>query len=52
MIELINFILGVIIVIGAGLFAWTSTVLVSEKKARYHAGTHDYYDNPIKKEKK
>ena len=31
-------------------FAWESTLMVSEKKARFRAGTHDYYDNPIKKE--
>lgn len=47
MIELINFIIGVIICVGAGYFAYMSSVLVAEKKARYHAGTHDYYDRPI-----
>ena len=47
--EIINCILGIILVIGAGVFAWTSTVMVSERKARYKAGTHDYYDNEIKK---
>lgn len=47
--EIINCILGIIILIGAGVFAWTSTVMVSERKARYKAGTHDYYDNEIKK---
>ena len=30
-----------------GWMAYMSCVLVSEKKARYRAGTHDYYDNPI-----
>jgi len=25
--------------------------MVSEKKARYRAGTHDYYDNPYDKHK-
>ena len=34
--------------IAAGVFAYMSSVLCSEKKARYRAGTHDYYDNPIK----
>ena len=47
--EVINFILGILLVIGAGFFAYMSCVLVSEKKARYRAGTHDYYDNPIEK---
>ena len=31
-----------------GIFAYMSSILVSEKKARFRAGTHDYYDNPIK----
>lgn len=30
---------------------WESSVMISERKARYRAGTHDYYDNPIKKDK-
>ena len=47
--EVINFILGIVLVIGAGFVAYMSSVLVSEKKARYRAGTHDYYDNPIEK---
>lgn len=45
--EIVNFIIGIVFVIGAGFFAYMSNVLVSEKKARYRAGTHDYYDNPI-----
>jgi|TARA_B110000444_G_C18548532_1_gene459149 hypothetical protein len=48
MLEVFNFIVGIVFVIGAGYFAYMSSVLVSEKKARYRAGTHDYYDNPIK----
>ena len=28
---------------------WESTLAISERKERYRAGTHDYYDNPIKK---
>ncbi len=48
MFEILNFIVGIVFVIGAGYFAYMSSVLVSEKKARYRAGTHDYYDNPIK----
>jgi hypothetical protein len=50
MIEVINFILGIIFVLGAGYFAYMSSVLVSEKKARQRAGITDYYDQPIKKE--
>lgn len=49
MMEVINFILGILLVIGAGFFAYMSSVLVSEKKARQRAGITDYYDNPIEK---
>ena len=45
--DILNFIVGTVFLIGAGYFAYMSNVLVSEKKARYRAGTHDYYDNPI-----
>lgn len=48
MIDFINFILGFVLLLASGYFAYMSSVLVSEKKARYRAGTHDYYDNPIK----
>ena len=48
MIDVINFMLGIVLTVFAFLFAYGSSVLVSEKKARYRAGTHDYYDNPIK----
>jgi len=43
-----EYIFGLVITILAGWFAWQSSVLVSERKARYRAGTHDYYDNEIK----
>lgn len=29
---------------------WVSTMMLEERKARYRAGTHDYYDNPIEKD--
>ena len=45
-IDILNFILG--IVLPRWLFCIHEQCLVSEKKARYRAGTHDYYDNPIK----
>lgn len=48
MIEVINFIIGIVLTIGMGFFAYMSSVLVSEKKARQRAGITDYYDNPIK----
>ncbi len=43
----VNFFIGIVFVIVAAYFAYMSSVLVSERKARYRAGTHDYYDNPI-----
>ena len=48
MIEVINFIIRIVLTIGMGFFAYMSSVLVSEKKARQRAGITDYYDNPIK----
>ena len=45
--EIINTIAGFILVAGMGYVAYISCVLVSEKKARFKAGTHDYYDRPI-----
>jgi len=43
---LINLISGALL-LGFTWFVYMSSVLVSERKARYRAGTHDYYDNPI-----
>ena len=48
MIEVINFIIGIVLTIGMGFFAYMSSVLVSERKVRQSAGLTDYYDNPIK----
>ena len=45
--EILNFVFVLLFTVGAGYFAYMSSVMVSEKKARYRAGTHDYYDNPI-----
>lgn len=50
MIELIQNIMGLFFLAGMGWMAYMSCVLVSEKKARYKAGTHDYYDRPIEPE--
>jgi hypothetical protein len=38
-------ILHVALLIISGCVAWESSVMISEKKKRYRAGTHDYYDN-------
>ena len=45
--EFFNTLFIIFITVVTGWFAWESSVMVSEKKARYRAGTHDYYDNPI-----
>ena len=50
MMEILNILFIIFITIIVGWFAWESSVMVSEKKARYRAGTHDHYDNPIKEE--
>lgn len=52
MLEIINIILVIVLTLIAGYFAYMSSVLVSEKKARQRAGITDYYDNPIKDEDK
>jgi len=48
--EILNTIFGLILFIGAGYFAYMSSILVSEKKARQRAGITDYYDQPINKD--
>ena len=50
LMTVVNFFIGIVFVIAAAWFAYMSSILVSEKKARYRAGTHDYYDNPIKED--
>ena len=50
MMEILNILFIIFITIIVGWFAWESSVMVSEKKARYRAGTHDHYDNLIEEE--
>lgn len=42
------FVLGFTYIAVKGL--WISSIMLEERKARYRAGTHDYYDNPIEKD--
>ncbi len=49
MIEILHIIVNLIILTGMALAVWTSTVMLGERKERYRAGTHDYYDNLIDK---
>jgi len=47
---MIEFIIGSILLGIGGFLVWESSVVLSERKKRFRDGTHDYYDNPIKKE--
>jgi len=49
MIEVLNFIVGLVFTVFAFLFMIGSAVLVHEKKQRQRAGITDYYDQPIRK---
>ena len=49
MIEVLNFIVGLVFTVFAFLFMIGTSVLVHEKKQRQKAGITDYYDNPIRK---
>ena len=45
--EITDLLFGIVVICLAAWFAWESSVMISEKKARQKAGTHDYYDNAI-----
>jgi hypothetical protein len=47
---ILEIIIGLFILVPMAWVCWESTVMISERKARYRAGTHDYYDNPIVKD--
>ena len=47
--ELTDILFAIVIISLAGWFAWETSLMVAEKKARQRAGTHDYYDNLIVK---
>ena len=50
--ELTDLLFGIVVTCLAAWFAWESSVMISEKKARQKAGTHDYYDNVIEEKEK
>ena len=50
MIDIIQYGFALVLLVVSGYFAYISTIVVSERKERYRAGTHDYYDNPIEKD--
>ena len=49
MLDIIQHGFGIVLLIVFGYFTYISSLLISERKERYRAGTHDYYDNPIEK---
>ena len=50
MIEVLQYTLGIILVVIMGRIIWESSLVLQERKQRYLNGTHDYYDNPIDKD--
>tara|TARA_B100000963_G_scaffold282141_1_gene250706 strand:- start:2538 stop:2756 length:219 start_codon:yes stop_codon:yes gene_type:complete len=50
MIEILQYIVGIILVLIMGRMVWESAVILDERKQRYRNGTHDYYDNPIEED--
>ena len=48
MVEILNYILGIGVVVFMGFFAYETSKMVSEKKERQRKGLTDYYDRPFK----
>jgi hypothetical protein len=51
MIDILNNIIGVLLVLAMGWVVWESSAMISEKKERQRRGLTDYYDNPVTKRK-
>lgn len=49
MVEILNYILGIGVVVFMGFFAYETSKMVSEKKERQRKGLTDYYDRPFNK---
>ncbi len=47
---MLEYIIGGIITVIMFKVLWESTLMIDERKARFRAGTHDYYDNKIEKD--
>ena len=47
MIDILNNIIGVLLVLAMGWVVWESSVMISEKKERRRRRISDYYDNPM-----
>jgi hypothetical protein len=45
-----EFIISILVIVPLLCMVWESTLMISERKERYRAGTHDYYDNLIEKD--
>ncbi len=48
--NMLEYIIGATLLVPMFWACWESTLMLDERKKRYRAGTHDYYDNPIKKD--
>jgi hypothetical protein len=48
--EMFEFIISILVIVPLLCMVWESTLMISERKERYRAGTHDYYDNLIEKD--
>lgn len=49
--SIVEIAVSLVLVVFMGSVAWHSSMIIAERKQRYRAGTHDYYDNPIEKDK-
>jgi len=49
MLEFFGMLFAVIAMTAGAWICWESSLMITERKERYRAGTHDYYDNPVKK---
>ena len=49
--SIVEIALGIVLLVFMASLVWHSSMIIEERKQRYRAGTHDYYDNPIEKDK-
>jgi hypothetical protein len=48
--SIVEIAVSLVLLVFMGSVAWHSSMIIAERKQRYRAGTHDYYDNPIEKD--
>ena len=49
--SIVEIALSIVLLVFMASLVWHSSMIIEERKQRYRAGTHDYYDNPIEKDK-